>query len=164
MNLPGSRTVWEEGHEPGREMAALGVALALTAAAVDLLLTAQVGLLFDLGFVVLCVGLALAVRLPDFFTVGVLPPLLMLSTFLLLAMSRSEAIARADDGVVQAVISGLSHHAVALALGYGLALVVLVVRQRVAAARHALDGDAADVPAGAEVPLRRSGPGPRLPA
>lgn len=135
MNLPGSRTMWEEGREPGREVAALGVALALTAVAIDLLLTDQVGLLFDLGFVALCVGLALAVRPSDFFTVGVLPPLLMLSTFLLLAMSRAEAIARSGDGVVQAVVSGLSHHAIALALGYGLALGVLFIRQRVAAER-----------------------------
>ena len=28
MSLPGTRTIWEEGHEPGREMVALGVALA----------------------------------------------------------------------------------------------------------------------------------------
>ena len=136
MSLPGTRTIWEEGHEPGREVVALGVALALTAAALDLMLTDRVGLLFDLGFVALCLGLALAVRRTDFFAVGVLPPLLMLSTFLLLAMSRAEAIARAHDGVVQAVVSGLAHHSVALGLGYAVALVVLAVRQRVARLRE----------------------------
>ena len=161
MTLPGTRTLWEEGHAPGHEVAALGVALALTAAAVDLMLTDRMSLLFDVGFVALCVALALAVRPADFFHVGVLPPLLMLSTFLLLAMSRSEAIARAEDGVVQAVVSGLSHHAVALALGYALALVVLLVRQRVAAARRGLAAEPADRVA---EPLRRSGPDPRLPA
>ncbi len=129
------RTLWEEGQAPGREMVALGVALALSAAALDLLATERVGLLFDLGFVLLCLTLALAVRPRDFFTVGVLPPLLMLATFLLLAASRSAAIARADDGVVQAVVSGLSHHSVALACGYVGCLVVLVVRSRVLAVR-----------------------------
>ena len=129
------RTLWEEGHEPGREMVALGVALALSAAALDLLTTERVGLLFDLGFVLLCLALALAVRPRDFFTVGVLPPLLMLATFLLLAASRSAAIARTDDSVVQAVVSGLSHHSVALACGYVGCLVVLFVRSRVLAAR-----------------------------
>jgi hypothetical protein len=136
VSLPGTRTIWEEGHEPGREVVALGIALALTAAALDLMLTDRVGLLFDLGFVALCLGLALAVRRTDFFAVGVLPPLLMLSTFLLLAMSRAEAIARAHDGVVQAVVSGLAHHSLALGLGYAVALVVLAVRQRVARLRE----------------------------
>ncbi len=158
MSLPGSRTVWEEGHESGREMVALGVALALTAAALDLLLTTEVGLLFDVGFALLCLTLALAVRPSDFFTVGVLPPLLMLSTFLLLAMSRAESIARPDDGLVQAVVSGLSHHAVGLAVGYALALAVLVVRQRVSALRDRDRGD--DVVDG----LSRTGPDRRLPA
>jgi Na+-transporting NADH:ubiquinone oxidoreductase subunit NqrD len=137
VSLPGTRTIWEEGHEPGREMVALGVALALTAAAVDLMVTDRVGVLFDLGFVALCAGLALAVRRADFFAVGVLPPLLMLSTFLLLAMSRAEAIARAHDSAVQAVVSGLAHHSLALGVGYALALVVLAVRHRVARLREA---------------------------
>lgn len=147
MSLPASRTVWEEGHESGREMAALGVALALTAAALDLVLGGQIGLLFDLAFVVLCLALALAVHPRDFFTVGVLPPILMLVTFTLLAMTRSESIARAEDGLVQAIVSGLSHHSLALVIGYLLALAVLVVRVRVRVQRES---------------LTRSGPGRRL--
>lgn len=135
MSLPGTPTVWEQGREPGREVAALGVALAFTAAAVDLLLTARVGILFDLCFVALCVALALAVRSGDFFTVGVLPPLLMLATFLLLAMSRSEAIARAGDGLVPAVVAGLSHHSPALLVASAATLAVLHVRRQVAATR-----------------------------
>jgi len=142
-------------------MVALGVALALTVAALDLLITERIGVLFDLGFVAVCIGLALAVHPRDFFTVGVLPPLLMLATFLLLAMSRSEAIANRDDGLVQSVVSGLSHHSIALAAGYLLALAVLVVRARVASLRNGAD-DTLDGPA--EVDVSRSGPGRRLPA
>lgn len=164
MSLPGTRTLWEEGHEPGREMVALGVALALTAAALDLLLTGRVSLLFDLAFVVLCVALALAVRPTDFFTVGVLPPLLMLSTFLLLAMSRAEAIAQAHDGVLQAVVSGLAHHSVSLVLGYVLALVVLVVRQRVSLLREQVGPPLDDEGWSSDDVVTRSGPGRRLPA
>jgi hypothetical protein len=165
VSLPGTRTLWEEGREPGREMVALGVALALTAAALDLMLTARVGVLFDIGFVLLCLALALAVRPRDFFTVGVLPPLLMLATFALLAMSRAEAIARSDDSVVQAVVSGLSHHSLALGLGYAGALGVLFVRQRVGAVRLAEedaawdDADQDDY----DEDVTRSGRGPRLP-
>lgn len=154
MSLPASRTVWEEGRESGREMVALGVALALTAAALDLVVTGQVGVLFDLGFVLLCVGLALAVHPRDFFTVGVLPPLLMLLTFVLLALTRSGAIARPGDGAAQAVVSGLSHHSLALVVAYLLSLGVLVVRVRVRVQRETK---------GPRI-VRRSGPGPRLPA
>ncbi|MDE0777166.1 DUF6542 domain-containing protein [Nocardioides sp.] len=138
MSLPASRTVWEEGHESGRELAALGVALALTAAALDLVLGGRIGLLFDLAFVVLCLALALAVHPRDFFTVGVLPPILMLVTVTLLAITRAEAVARAEDGLVQAIVSGLSHHSLALVIGYLLALAVLVVRVRVKVQRELL--------------------------
>lgn len=126
-----ARTVWEEGREPGGQVVALGVAIALTAAALDLMATGGVGLLFDLAFVPLCVWLALAVRLDDFFTVGVLPPLLMVGVFVLLGVGRPEILGESGDGAVQAVISGLSRHSEALLLGYLLCLAVLLVRRRV---------------------------------
>ncbi|MCB0897062.1 MAG: hypothetical protein H6529_00020 [Nocardioides sp.] len=125
------RTLWEEGREPGRQVVALGVALALTAVVLDLALSGSVGLLFDVVFVLGCVAMALAVRPSDFFTVGVLPPLLMTGIFVLVGITRPDAIADAGDGVVQAVVSGLSHHAGALVAGYLLALGVLAVRHRV---------------------------------
>lgn len=154
MSLPASRTVWEEGHESGPQMVALGVALALTVAALDLVVTGQVGLLFDLGFILLCLVLALAVHQRDFFTVGVLPPLLMLATVWLLALTRTEAVARPGDGLAQAVISGLSHHSLGLALAYLSSLAVLVIRVRVRLQRESA----------ARSLITRSGPGPRLPA
>ena len=157
MSLPASRTVWEEGHESGREMVALGVALALTAAALDLGVTGQVGLLFDLGFVAVCLALALAVDPRYFFTVGVLPPLLMLATFGLLGLTRAEAIARPGDGLAQAVISGLSHHSLGLVVAYLVTLAVLVIRVRVRVKRE--DDARADT---SPSELTRSGPGPRL--
>ena len=126
-----TRTLWEEGREPGRQVVALGLAVALTAVVVDLGLVGRVSLFFDLSFVALCVALALAVRPTDFFTVGVLPPILMLAVFTLLGLTRPAMIADADDGVVQAVVSGLSHHSGALLVGYALCLVCLGVRQRV---------------------------------
>ena len=154
MSLPASRTIWEEGHESGRQLVALGVALALTVAALDLVVTGRVGLLFDLGFVALCLFLALAVHPRDFFTVGVLPPLLMLATIWLLAVTRADAVARVGDGLAQAVISGLSHHSLGLVVAYLSSLAVLVIRVRVRVQRertgqHGLTG---------------TGPGRRLPA
>ena len=136
-----ARTLWEEGHEPGRQVVALGVALALTFVVVDVALVGRVSLFFDLCFVATCLALALLVRPTDFFVVGVLPPLIMVGVFALVASSRPEALAHRDDGIVQAVVSGLSHHSGALVVGYVLCLAVLAVRQRVVGvhATHAVD-------------------------
>lgn len=125
------RTLWEEGREPGRQVVALGLALALTAVVVDQALTGNVGWIFDVSFVLICVGTALLVRPSDFFTVGVLPPLLMVAVFTLLGLTRPGVIADKSDGVIQAVISGLGHHAGALVIGYALCLGILAIRHRV---------------------------------
>jgi hypothetical protein len=130
-----ARTLWEEGREPGRQVVALGVALALTIVVVDLALVGRVSLFFDLSFVALCLGLALAVRPTDFFVVGVLPPLIMVGVFALLGLTRPAVIAHPEDGMIQAVVSGLSHHAGALVAGYVLCLATLAVRHRVATTR-----------------------------
>jgi hypothetical protein len=125
-----ARTLWEEGHEPGYQIVALGLAVALTVATLDLARADRVTSLFDVVFVVVCVALALLVRPQDFFTVGVLPPLIMATVFVLVGLARPAAIAHPDDGLVQAVVSGLSTHAVALGVGYGLCLACLAVRRR----------------------------------
>jgi hypothetical protein len=106
-----SRTLWESGEEPGHEVAALALALLLTAVTIDLALADRLGLLFDLVFITVCVRAALMVRPADFFTVGVLPPLAMLAAVALLAVAEPAAVARPQDGVVQATVSGLSGHA-----------------------------------------------------
>jgi hypothetical protein len=107
-------------------------ALTLTAAAVEITLVSRLGLFFDVCFVAICLVAALMVRPRDFFTVGVLPPLLMLGTMLLVALNGSQVIAARHDSVVQAVITGLAHHSVALFVGYAACLVALVLRQRAA--------------------------------
>ena len=126
-----ARTLWEQGREPGRQVVALGAALALTAVVIDVGLVGRVSLFFDLCFVTMCVGLALAVRPTDFFTVGVLPPLIMVGVFALLGLARPAVIADPGDGVIQAVISGLSHHSCALVAGYLLCLACLETRRRI---------------------------------
>ncbi len=125
-----ARTLWEEGHEPGYQVVALGIAVALSVVALDLARAGQVTSLFDVVFVLVSIGIALLVRPQDFFTVGVLPPLIMATVFILVGLTKPGAIAHPDDGLVQAVVSGLSTHAVALGLGYGLCLVCLAVRRR----------------------------------
>jgi hypothetical protein len=126
-----ARTLWEQGREPGRQVVALGAALALTAVVIDVAMVGRVSLFFDLCFVTMCVGLALAVRPTDFFTVGVLPPLIMVGVFALLGLTHPAVIADPGDGVIQAVISGLSHHSGALVAGYVLCLACLETRRRI---------------------------------
>jgi hypothetical protein len=138
--------VWEEGREPGRQVVALGVAVSLTAVIVDLAITDEVTVLFDLAFVLLCIFLALDVHPADFFTAGVLPPLLMTGVFVMLGLTSPTALAAEGDGAVQAVISGLSHHSEALVTGYAVTLAVLLIRAQVLSQR----------------PSTRNDPGPRL--
>lgn len=126
----GQRLLWEEGDQPGTRVVAGAIVAVASALALDAALLSGPGLLFTLVFVTTCAGAALLVRPGDFFAVGVLPPLLMLGLFAMLGAIRPGAIARSEDGVVQAVISGLSHHSIALVVGYALCLTVLGVRDR----------------------------------
>jgi len=121
--------IWD-GHTRGSEVVALSTALTLTAAAAEITMRDGLGLFFDLCFVAVCLTAALMVRPRDYFTVGVLPPLLMLGTMLLVALNGAQVIASRHDSVVQAVITGLAHHSVALFVGYAVSLVTLVLRQR----------------------------------
>ncbi len=100
-------------------------------AAASILVHGRLGLIFDIGFVLVCVGAALAVRPDDFFRVGILPPLLVLGVSVAVSVLDRDAVAAPGDSYLQAVISGLAHHAGALATGYALALAVLAVRHRV---------------------------------
>jgi len=108
----------------------LSVAVTVSAMALDLALSPELGFFYDLCFVTICVAAALAVRPGDFFPIGTLPPLLMLGTMVLVALDQPQAIAHHTDGVVQATVSGLAHHSAALAAGYALSLGVLAIRHR----------------------------------
>lgn len=123
------RPVWD-GHTRGSEVVALTAALTLTAAAAQITVGGHLGLFFDLCFVAICLAAGMLVRPRDFFTVGVLPPLLMFATMVLVALNGTQVIADRHDSVVQAVITGLAHHSVALFVGYAACLVTLALRRR----------------------------------
>ena len=61
---------------------------------------------------------------------GSAPVLAVVSLAGVTAARQPVAIAQRDDGVVQAVVSGLSHHAVALGVGYAGCLLCLAIRDR----------------------------------
>jgi hypothetical protein len=125
-------TLWEEGRWSGRRVTRFSMLASALLVGSDLIATGRLERVFDSGFIVLCVGMALAVRPQDFFRVGVLPPLLLLGISVTLGLGHRSAIAAADDGFVQSVISGLAHHSGPLLAGYALALAVLGIRARVA--------------------------------
>ena len=75
------------------------------------------------------VAAVLLVHPRDFFVVGVCPPLIMGGVFTVLAVLAPGALAEPSDGFLQAVVSGLAHHAGALVVGYGLTLGLLALRQ-----------------------------------
>ncbi len=124
-------TLWEEGRISGSRVTRLAVLAGVLVLVLDLALSRRLSLVFDLGFVLICVGAALAVRPRDFFSVGVLPPLLLLGFVGVVALVDTAWVARPDDGFVQAVVSGLAHRANGLLIASLLALAVLAIRQRV---------------------------------
>ena len=123
------RTLWETGRHPGRLVVRAVVIVLALVVALDVVVDTRLGLPFDVALVVLSVVAALWVRPADFFTVGVLPPLLLAATVVTLVMVDRRAVAQADDAVLQAVVSGLAHHAVALLVGYAATLAILGLRQ-----------------------------------
>lgn len=128
------RTLWEEGRHPGRLVANAAGLLVLLVVLVDVLVSRDLTLAFDIAFVLVCVAAALAVHPRDFFVIGVFPPLLMAGTVAALAVAFRGAVADPGDGFLQAVVSGLAHHAGALVAGYALTLCLLALRQ--VAVRH----------------------------
>jgi hypothetical protein len=121
---------------PGSRVTRLAVLAGLLVLAVDLLVFRRLTLLFDIGFVLVCLGAALAVHPRDFFRIGVLPPLLLLGLTTLVALVHRGFIAEEKDGLIQAVVSGLAHRASGLLAAYLLVLVVLAMRQRVQVRRR----------------------------
>ncbi len=115
----------------GSRVTRLAVVAALAVLALNLAISRQLTVVFDVGFVLVCLGAALAVHPRDFFHVGVLPPLLLLGLISLVAVVHTGWVAEAGDGFVQAVVSGLAHRATGLLAAYLLALAVLAIRQRV---------------------------------
>lgn len=124
-----ARTLWDEGRWRGRLVVLVSTLAVLALAWLDVTVTGALTLLFDVPFVVVCLAAALAVRPGDFFPVGVMPPLLMAATIVLLAAVDRVAVAHELDGMVQAVVSGLAHHAGALAAGHVVTLAILGLRQ-----------------------------------
>lgn len=131
--------MWEEGRWSGSRVTRFSVFACAVLIVADLVVSPGLGVVFDTGFVLLCIAVALAIRPEDFFRVGVLPPMLLLGFSCLLGVVDRPAIAPRGDGLVQAIISGLAHHSGSLLAGYALCLGVLAIRSRVMSRHQAVE-------------------------
>ena len=129
-------TLWEEGRWSATRVTRLSTFAIMLLLVADLIATGELGIVFDSGFVVVCMAIALAVRPEEFFRIGVLPPMQMFGLFAVLSVLHRGWIAPPEDGLIQALISALAHHSGALLVGYALSLVVLAVRHRVISAHE----------------------------
>jgi hypothetical protein len=140
----------------GSRVIRLSVLASLLVLGIDLAINRHLTLVFDIGFVLICVGAALAVRPRDFFQVGVLPPLLLLGLVTLVALVQRDWVAAPGDGLVQAVVSGLAHRASGLLVAYVLTLAILAVRQRVLAGHSKRAGSPAPTRSTTGAPSEKS--------
>lgn len=101
-------------------------------AGLDLALTDEISIFFDLCFIVVCLVAAMAVVRHDLFLAGVLPPLVFAAVIGVVAAVAPATFADIG-GLSKAFFSGLAEHAGALVTGYAVALVT--VGGRVAAYR-----------------------------
>jgi len=106
----------------------VGIGVALAVATADLLMSGRLTMFFDLAFITLCLGLGQLPRRDALFVAAFAPPLVMVPTFALLGIVNPDGIGEAADGVLQTVLTGLTHHAAALAIGYALCLAALGAR------------------------------------
>lgn len=109
---------------------ALGFALVLTLVAINWALGLQLSLFYDLSFVTVCLVLAVRVHRDEFGVAVALPPALMLLVLLLLGFAAPDMIAREDDGLIQAFVTGFATHSLALVVGWALTLGMLELRRR----------------------------------
>lgn len=117
-------------------MAPLGLALVTTIVAITWALGSRLGLFFDLSFVTVCLFLAVRIHRDEFAFAAALPPALMGAVLLLLAVATPGMIAQEGDGPVQAFVTGVATHSVALVVGWTFALLALEARRRGAFALH----------------------------
>lgn len=127
----------------------------------NLLLVGELSYFFDLCFVVICLVAGLMARPGEAWNVALVPPILLVATVCFLAALSPGTVAEADDGTVQAIITGVTTHSGALLVGFalfGLALWTGASNAPRADAFEYLDGvDEADARDEGE-PLRAAGP------
>lgn len=123
------------GAEPSRRLViAAAAAVLVLAAALEILVRGQVGLLTGLSLVLVSVGAALLMRPAELFTAGILPPLLTLGLLIGIAIVHPQGIGVSSldpaAGTAQVAIAGFVDLAGALVVAHLLALLLVGMRTR----------------------------------
>jgi len=96
------------------------------------LIDGRLGIAFSVGFVLVVLSAAAAVQERGLFTTGILPPVLLAVTLLVVAATAPDSIViaglPADTGVLGRTLSSFIDHGVTLFIGHGLAMVMIVGR------------------------------------
>jgi hypothetical protein len=111
-----------------RGIVAAASAATLLFAVLEVALTGHVGLVFDVGFVAVCVTSALCFRRADFFTGAVMPPLMFAATVGLVALVAPATLTDDSGGFGEGLLGGLATNAGWLAAGYAGSLLTLAAR------------------------------------
>lgn len=112
--------------------AILGACLAMTAIVLLDLVDGRLDLLYSVGFVLIAVTPPMAVNVRQLLATGVLPPVLLIGSLLVVSIVQPDAIQvegmAADAGTLARLIAATLDHGMTLLVGAGLAVVVIVLR------------------------------------
>lgn len=107
-------------------------AVAMLAVTVLDLLDGRLGLLFSVGFVLAAITAPLSVDVRSLFPTGVLPPVLLATTLLLVCVVAPDTIRvdgmDADAGTFARFLAAVIDHGLTLVIGHGLALGIIGLR------------------------------------
>jgi hypothetical protein len=118
--------------DPTARQAIIGACLAMTAIVLLDLVDGGLDLLYSVGFVLIVVTVPLAVGVRQLFATGVLPPVLLIVSLLLVCLFDPSAIRvegmSAGAGTLARLIAATLDHGLTLAIGQVLALAVITLR------------------------------------
>lgn len=124
----GSRAIRSGPFLPGRAVVFLALLSTASLALLDRSWTGRLSQFFDLCFVLVCIVAALAVRRSGLFTVGVTPPLVLVTVLSAFTIVDPATLTAEHLAFISTLLTGLAHHAAALVAGHGSALAILVAR------------------------------------
>lgn len=120
-------------HDLSTRRATVLAVCALTVVTILDLLDGSLGFVFGIGFVLIVITVPLWVSERALFGPGILPPCLMMSAIVIIAIFAPSAIDTSASGgdptLIERVLAGLLNQASALVIGYTGALIVIALRR-----------------------------------
>lgn len=120
------------GHDLTARQAIAASCLAMTAIVLLDLVDGRLDLLYSVGFVLIAVTAPMSVGTRHLFPTGVLPPVLMIVSLLLICLFEPSVIQvegmGRDAGTFARLIAGTLDHGMTLFVGCGLALAIITLR------------------------------------